>query len=337
MKNTHVKKLAGCGDALLKSSLLALPLCVALMASPLAYAQGIEQDSASDDDQEMVMEEDTLQAMIDQTNSDEEGDDDEPDLPGRPPKPKKVTSKLATTYGVKETLRWKINKAAFVDGYLEQVVAAQDDPYKSPGSKGAFGVSGNYVWNGFTLTAGADYKRSYADIFGAWDGVQDATYSLGVSRKVSLSKLWTLSPSLKQTTVRSDVASKDLAKTAISLPLSYALNKEWTIKALTVGYATQTYTNRVLAQTDKTMTYATGASYKVSDKTTFDLSLNREIRSSTIAATEYSKTTITPKLDYKISPTSSFGISLGYETHSTSKEDTSRWVIVPKLQLRKDI
>ena len=337
MKLSKINRLLGINRGLLKSSLVVIPLCFALLPAQTAYAQEAE-DSAMADNEEFGMEEDSgLDDLLAAVLSEEDGDDDEPVLPGRPPRPPKVVSKIATNYGAKETLRWKINKQAFIDGYFDQAIATQDNPYKSPGSKFAFGVTGNYLWNGFTLTAGADFKRSYADVYGAWDGVQDATYSLGASRKISLNKQWTLSPSLKQTSVRSDTASNDLSKTAISLPLSYALNKVWTIKALTVGYATQTYTNRVQAQTDKTMSYSTGAAYKLSEKSTLELGLSRETRTSDQSSAEYSKTTLTPKFDYKISPTSSFGVSFGYETHSTSKDEFSRWVIVPKIQFRKDI
>jgi len=338
MKLVQSKLLLSKGNFLLKSSLVGIPLCLAVLSGPQAFAQDMAQDSVSDDDSDsMMMSESTLDELVSKILSEEDGDDDEPDLPGKPPKPRKVVPKIATNYAAKQALRWKINKDAFIDGYLEQAIAAQDDPYRAPGSKSAYGVTGNYIWNGFTLTAGADFRRSYADIFGAWDGVQDATYSLGVSRKISLSKQWTLSPSFKQTTVRSDKAAKDLSKSALSFPLSFALDKQWTIKALTVGYATQTFTNRAQGQTDQTLSYSTGASYKLSDKSTLDLSVNREIRTSNQSSSEYSKTTITPKFDYKISPTSSFGISLGYETHTTSKEEFSRWIIVPKFEIRKDI
>jgi hypothetical protein len=322
----------------LKSSLVAIPLCLAVLSCPQAFAQDMSGDSASDDDSDTtLMSESTLDELVNQVLAEEDGDDDEPDLPGKPKKPAKVHSKLATTYAAKEVLRWKINKNAFIDGYLEQAIAAQDDPYQPRGSKSAYGLSGSYSWDGFNLTGGADFKRSYKDVFGDWDGVVDKTYSLGVSRKIGLSKQWTLSPSFKQTRVLSDVAAKDLSKTAISLPLSFALNKEWTLKVLTLGYATQTYTNRVQAQTDQTMNYVTGAAYKLSEKATLDLSVNREVRTSNQSSAEYSKTTITPKFDYKISPTSSIGIALGYETHSNSKEEFSRWLIVPKFEIRIDI
>jgi len=345
MKISKINRLLGIHSGLLKSSLILIPLGLPLLTAQNAFAQTAQtafaqedEASAMGDDEEFGMGETDDGAFEDMLSElDDYGDDDEPDLPGRPPKPRKVVSKIALNYGAKESLRWKINKQAFIDGYVDQAIATQDNPYKSPSSKFAFGVTGNYLWNGFTLTAGADFKRGYADVYGAWDGVQDATYSLGVSRKISLNKQWTLSPSLKQTTVRSDTASKDLSRTAISLPLSYAVNKRWTIKALTLGYATQTYTNRLQGQTDKTMSYSTGAAYKMSENATLELGLSRETRTSDQSSAEYSKTTITPKFDYKISSTSSFGIGFGYETHTTSKEESSRWVIVPKIQFRKDI
>ncbi len=320
----------------LKLIVVTLPVGLSVLASSNVFAQVTNQETSSNEDDEDEGDS-NLDEMISGITGEQDGDDDEPDRPGKAPKPRKINSKISTTYGAKQALRWKINKQAFFEGYVDEAIATQDDPYKTPGSKFAFGVNGNYIWNGFTLTAGADYKRSYTDVFGAWDGIQDATYSFGVSRKISLSKQWALSPSFKQTIVRSDLATKELTKTAFSFPFSYALNKVWTIKALTVGFATQTYTNRVLPQTDLTSTYSTGVAYKLSEKSSLDLTLGREIRTSNQSSAEYSKTSITPKLDYKISPTSSIGISFGYETHTTSKEEFSRWIIVPKLQLRKDI
>lgn len=325
-------------QVLLRSGLILITFFLTVLSCPHAFAQDSSQDSTSDDDEDsMMVSESTLDELVSKIFSEEDGDDDEPDLPGKPPKPPKVISKIGITYSAKQVLRWKINKDAIIDAYLQQAIAAQDSPYKSPGSKFDYGFAGNYAWKGFTLTAGMDVKRSYADIFSAWDGIQDTTYNLGISRKINLSKQWTLSPSLKQTRVRSDIASKELSRSALNVPLSFALNKEWTIKALTIGYATQTYTNRVQGQTDTTVNYATGATYKLSSKSTLDFSLNREIRNSNQSSAEYAKTTITPKFDYKISPTSTFGISFGYETHSTSKEEFSRWLISPKFEIRKDI
>jgi hypothetical protein len=198
------------------------------------------------------------------------------------------------------------------------------------------GLSGNYLWNGFTLTAGFNSKRNYTDIYRQWDGKLDRTYSLGASRKFKLSNEWTLAPSVKLTRLRSDTATKELNRADLNLPFSYALNKKWTLKALTVAYSTQTYTNRVQDQTDRTWTLSTGVAYKWSEKSTFEVNVSREKRFSNQDAAEYTRTAIIPKYEYKISPTSSVGIAIGRATRSSRADEFSHWIVVPKLQLRMD-
>jgi hypothetical protein len=104
-----------------------------------------------------------------------------------------------------------------------------------------------------------------------------------------------------------------------------------------VGFSTQTFTNRAEEQTDRTWTISSGIAYKWTDKTTFDVSVSREQRYSNKISVEYAKTTIMPKLEYKLSPTSSLGFGLGYVTHSNSTEQFSRWLLAPKVQVRWDI
>jgi hypothetical protein len=57
--------------------------------------------------------------MISGITGEQDGDDDEPDRPGKAPKPRKINSKISTTYGAKQALRWKINKQAFFEGYVD--------------------------------------------------------------------------------------------------------------------------------------------------------------------------------------------------------------------------
>jgi len=65
--------------------------------------------------------------------------------------------------------------------------------------------------------------------------------------------------------------------------------------------------------------------------------VSREERYSNQSSAEYSKTTVMSKYEYKFSPTSTVGIGIGYETHSNSTEQFSRWLLVPKVQIRFDI
>lgn len=187
------------------------------------------------------------------------------------------------------------------------------------------------------MTGLVDVKRSYNDVYNTWDGVTDTIYRLGAARKFKLSKEWTLSPSVSFSTLKSGKATKELNKADLSLPFSYALNKQVTLKALTLAYSRQTYTNRDEAETDNTSTVSTGFTYKWSEKSTFDVTVSREQRFSNKESAEYTRTSITPKYEYKISPTSSIGIAIGRETRTNSTEEFSRWILVPKLQLRIDM
>lgn len=323
----------------MKNLLLLLPICFALFTITPSFAQGASESSDQEldgDFSELSIDDDTLEGLINKIAEEEDGDDEVP-LPVGKKKPPKVTPKIATTFAVKQAVRWKINKQSFVEGYVEEAIARQDDPYKQASSKLAWGLTGNYSLSGYTLSGGVDVKRGYTDVFGTTDGILDTTYSLGVAKKFDLSKQWSISPSVKQTFVRSDLRTKELTKSAFSLPLAYSISKAWNLKVLTVGFATQTYTGRDETQTDKTWTLSTGLAYKWTEKSSFEVSVSREDRFSTNGNAEYSKVTIMPKYDYKISPTSSLGIGVGYENHATYAEEYSRWLLVPKLQLRLDI
>jgi hypothetical protein len=313
----------------LKIGSLAILCSLAVVAAPQAFAQDeppTDEEWADTDGQE-------LDDLIHKIQEENDGDDD---VPGGA-KPPKVQSKIMTTYGAKQALRWKINKHAFVEGYLDQAIGTQDSSYKTPNSKFSGGFSASYLWNGFALSGGVDFKRNYNDVYKDWDGFLDTTYRLGAARKFKLSKEWTLSPSINFSKLQSGKATKELNKTDLSLPFSYALNKQWTLKALALAYSTQTYTHRVEAQTDNTSTASTGFAYKWSEKSTFDVSISSEKRFSNQASAEYTRTSIMPKYEYKISPTSSIGIAVGHETRSSRTEEFSRWILVPKLQLRIEI
>ena len=306
-----------------------VPLLIALSISPLSFAQDMDDDS----DQMIDMNSNNLDELLRKIESEDDGDDD---LPTAKPKPK-AHSKFLSTYGAKQSLRFKLNKDAFIDGYLDEGIGAQDNPYKKPTSKFTGGVAGNFLFKGYTFSGVLDLKRNYIGTFNDWDEVLDKTYSLAVARKIKLNNQWTVAPSIRQTVIDSDQKTRNLRKTDLTLPFSYALDKVWTIKALTVGYSTQTFTNRAEAQTDRTWTVSSGFAYKWSDKTTLDLTVSREERYSNKSSVEYSKTTVMPKLEYKLSPTSSVGFGLGYVTHSNSTEQFSRWLLAPKVQLRWDM
>jgi hypothetical protein len=306
-----------------------IPLLIALSISPLTFAQDIDDDT----DELIDLSSNDLDELLRKIEAEDDGDDD---LPTAKPKPK-AHSKLLSTYGAKQSLRFKLNKDGFIDGYFDEGIGAQDNPYKKPTSKFTGGVNGNFLFKGYTLSGGFDIKRNYSGTYGDWDGVLDRTYKVGVARKFKLSKQWTVTPSIKQTVIDSDQQTKNLRKTDLSLPFSYALDKVWTVKALTVGFSTQTFTHRAEEQTDRTWTISSGVAYKWDDKTTLDVTVSREQRYSNKSSVEYAKTTVMPKLEYKLSPTSSVGVGLGYVTHSNSTEQFSRWLLAPKVQVRWDI
>ena len=313
----------------LKIGSLVVFFCLAVVATPQAFAQ----DEGPDDEEWTSASDQELDDLIHKVQEENDGDDDVPGVA----KPPKVQSKIMTIYGAKEALRWKINKQGFVEVFVDQAIGTQDDPYKTSNSKFAGGLSANYLWNGFAFAGLIDVKRSYNDVYNTWDGVTDTTYRLGAWRKFKLSKEWTLSPSVSFSHLQSGKATKELNKSDLSLPFSYALNKQVTLKALTLAYSRQTYTNRDEAQTDNTSTISTGFTYKWSEKSTFDVTFSREQRFSNKDSAEYTRTSITPKYEYKISPTSSIGFAIGRETRTSSTEEFSRWILVPKLQLRIDM
>jgi hypothetical protein len=312
-----------------KLGLLSIPVCLMVVAAPPVFAQ----DQAQDSEDAMEMEDKGLDELLRKIEAEDDGDDDVPVKVRKPI----VHPKLITTYGAKQSLRWKLNKDAFIDAYVDEGVGTQNNPYKSPTSKFTGGLSANYAWNGFNVNGLVDIKRNYTGTYSDWDGVIDKTFSLSVSRKFKLSKEWSLTPSLKQTSLLSDKKTKELYRTDLVMPFSYALNKQWTLKAFTLALSTQTFTGRAEAQTDRTRTVSTGLNYKWSEKSSFDLTLSREQRNSNQSFSEYVRTSIMPKYDYKLSATSSLGVGLGYETHSNKTETFSRYVLVPKVQLRWDI
>jgi hypothetical protein len=313
----------------MKLSILSASLFIGLIASPLVFAQDVDQDM----DQWVDFSSYDLDEMLRKIEAEDDGDDD---LPTKTPRPK-VHPRVLSAYGFKQTLRFKLNKDAFIDGYLDQGVGGQNDPYDRSTSKFAGGFNANLIWQGFTLSGGVDVKRNYAGTFSEWDGLMDRTYTYAVARKVKLSEKWNLTPTVRQTFIDSDQITRNLRRTDIALPFNYALNKVWTIKALTIGYSTQTFTNRTDPQTDITWTFSTGVAYKASEKTTFDVTLSQEQRYSDRSSVEYLKTTIMPKFEYKMSPTSTAGFGVGYVTHTNNTEQFSRWLLVPKIQLRWDI
>ena len=214
----------------LKIGLLAIPFWLAVAAAPQAFAQ-----DARSEDEEWVFNDRELDDLIRRIEEEDDGDND---VPTRVRKPK-VQAKRLTGWGAKEALRWTINKQAFIEGYLEQAVGELRDPYLTPSSKSEGGLTGNYLWNGFTLNGGFFFTRNYSGTFNTDNVIRDTTYNLGAARKFNLSKDLTLTPSVKYTKLSSSTATKDLKKSDASLPFSYALNKEWTLKALTVAYSTQ--------------------------------------------------------------------------------------------------
>ena len=313
----------------MKNKFKLISLLIALSISHMSYAQNIDDVT----DQLMGLSGNNLDELLRKIEAEDDGDDD---LPVAKPQPK-AHSKFLTTYGAKQALRFKLNNDAFIDGYFDQGIGAQDNSYKKPTSKFTSGLNGYFLFKGYTLSSGIDIKRNYSGTYGDWDGLIDRTYSVGASRKFKLSNQWTVAPSINQSIIDSDQETKNLRKTDLSLPFSYALDKVWTIKALTVGFSTQTFTNRVEDQTDRTWTVSSGAAYKWSDKINVEATVIREQRYSNKSSAEYSKTTVMPKFEYKLSPTSSVGFGLGYETHSNSTEQFSRWLLAPKVQLRLDI
>jgi len=265
----------------------------------------------------------------------EDGDCEAPN-PKKPRTPK-VHPKSMTNWGARETLRWNINKQSFIEGYFDQTISAQDDPYKMESSRFSLGLNGSYIWKGNTFTAGVDVLRNQGGTFTSWDNNHDKTYNVAVTRKLPLIDKWSLTPTFRLTRALNDAVTKDLSRSEITLPLSYALNKLWTIKVLTVTYSEQTYTSRELPQTDMTSNNATGFAYKWSDKSTIDVSLSRQQRYSNQSTAEFVRESFTPKYVYNISRTSNFALSIGREVHSNSTEQVTRNIITPKLSIRWDL
>jgi len=305
-----------------KNWLMAIFLFLALLFSvPLVLAQ-------SEDPPDPPPPPCTLQEI--------EDGDCEPPNPKKPRTPK-VHPKSMTNWGARETLRWNINKQSFIEGYFDQTISAQDDPYKMESSRFSLGLNGSYIWKGNTFTAGVDVLRNQGGTFTSWDNNHDKTYNVAVTRKLPLIDKWSLTPTFRLTRALNDAVTKDLSRSEITLPLSYALNKLWTIKVLTVTYSEQTYTSRELPQTDMTSNNATGFAYKWSDKSTIDVSLSRQQRYSNQSTAEFVRESFTPKYVYNISRTSNFALSIGREVHSNSTEQVTRNIITPKLSIRWDL
>lgn len=304
--------------------MLALPLCLAASITTPVFAEDEDPFNPPTPDESYA------------GCSIEEETDGDCGVPTKSPKPK-VHAKRLTIYSAREGLRYKFNKDALIDVYSVQTSGTQNVPQLASSSKFSGGLSAAFLVSGFTLTAGIDVLHNYTGTFNDWNGKVDNTYNFEVSRKIKLSPQWTITPSVKQTRLVSDTATKEFSKTDLSLPFSYALDKLWTFKAATFAYSKQTYANRDEAQTDKTWTLSTGVAYKWSAKSTLDISINRQVRHSDQFSAEYLKTTVLPKYEYKLSPTSTVSMGIGYERHSNSVEQFGRWILAPKVQLRWDL
>ncbi len=315
-----------------------LPLCAAsLFLTAPAYAQDQASDEMQSDaaTQEQLVDDGfpSLDDLLHKIEEKEDGDDDVPTKVKTP----KVQPRFLTTWGAKQSLRYKVNKETTIEGYLEQAIGSLDEPYKVPSSNWVAGLAGVYLGGGNSFTASMQVKQSYSDVFGTWDGSKDANFALGASRSIKLDKQWKLAPSVKLSKLTSDIKSRELQRYDLSLPLSYALNKTVTLKPITIAYNSQTYTSRPVDQTDRTTAFSTGVQYQSSAKSVFELTLSREERLSNQASAEYVRASITPKFDYKISSTSSIGLALSFEHRTSNSEDFVRWILAPKFQLKIDL
>ncbi len=312
----------------MRFGVLAIPLCLAAFTTTPVFAE--------DDDFDPPPTERDAGCTIEEETDGDCGAPVKGANPKAPPKAK-VHSKMLTTYSAREALRYKFNKDAFIDAYSDQTIGTQSVPIAASSSKLSGGLNVNFLVSGFTLTAGIDRLRNYTGTYANWNNQTDNTYSFGASRKINLSPQWTLTPSVKQTRLVSDTATKEFSKTDLSLPLSYALNKLWTIKALTFAFSKQDFANREFDQTDRTWTLSTGVAYKWSAKSTVEIAVNRQVRRSDLTSAEFLKTTILPKYEYKFTPTSTVSMGIGYERHANSVEQFGRWILAPKVQLRWDL
>ena len=321
-----------------KASALIIQLGVGVFLAGPAFAEAPntpkpEPVAAPDDVLPFDPNDSMLDELMHKLEAESDGDDEVPTVK---PKPPKVHPKVLATYGARQALRHKINKDASIEGYFEEGVGAQDAPYRRPSSSWVAGISGSYVLGGFNLNASFGARHGYSGLYDTWDSVRDRTWSFGISRHFKLSREWSVAPNLRTSTLKSQTSSKELNRRDLTLPFSYVLNKEVTLKALTVAYSTQRYTNRPITQTDNTTTLSTGIQYRLNAKSTFEVNLGREKRSSDQVQAEYVRKTITPKYEYKFSSTSTVGIEIGRETRTSATENFSRWVIVPRLQSRYD-
>jgi len=214
-----------------------------------------------------------------------------PSSRGRPPT-------LSINPSVWIGVRHRVSKSFLIDFYVKQKATIRENPYQTPSSDVAGGISAAWSVGGFSLSSAFEVKESFKEYYGPWNGTA-FDLRAAVARRITLAPVWTVLPAFLVSLLWSNPDSRNRWKLELSAPLGYALDKQWTWEPLIPTVSMQAYENRRTAQRDWTMNVSTGVRYQITPVTMIGLAFGFEQRQSNVASAEYSRWVLRPKLQLR--------------------------------------
>lgn len=228
------------------------------------------------------------------------GNSTDPATPARPARgggrPSPPT--LSINPSVWTGLRHRFSPSFLVDVYLKQKFTIRENPYQTPTTASSGGVSGAWLVNGFSLSAGFEVKEDFKEFYGPWNGT---SFDLrgAIARQVTLAADWSVLPAFLVSHIWTNPITRERWKIEWSAPLSYALTKELTLQPVIPTISMQAYTHRRVGQLDWTFNLSTGARYQLTPVTMVAFAFGYEQRQSNVPSAEYSRWVLAPKLQLR--------------------------------------
>lgn len=194
--------------------------------------------------------------------------------------------------------RYKTSPTFLVDVYTKQKATIRANPDQPPSSDATGGISAAWLVGGFSLSGAFEIKESFKDYYGPWNGTA-FDLRTGIARRVTLAPGWTILPAFLAGHTWSNPQSRERWKLEVSMPLGYALDKQWTWQPLIPTVSMQAYPNRRTAQQDWTFNLSTGMRYQATDSIMIGLAFGYEQRVSNVASAAYTRWVLKPKLQFR--------------------------------------
>jgi|GEM_PF-6334840 len=211
---------------------------------------------------------------------------------GRPPS-------LSVTSTIWFGFRHKFSKDFLVDFYTKQKSGVREQPYQTPTTEAAGGLSAAWSVAGFTLSGAFETKESFKGFYGPWNGTG---YDLrtAIARQIPLWESWSVTTSMLTSHLWSSVRTRERWKVELAAPLNFQLGNGWTLQPLIPSVALSAYTHRRTGQRDWTFDIGAGVRYQVNPVTVLAMSAGFEQRLSNVATAEYSRWVLRPKVQVRV-------------------------------------